>query len=365
MRSRLTGFNRVRLDDCMGRRSMRSCSRAGLIALFALLVIPASAQEKGQGTSGAKDQQSGQQGLPVWSVPDMNALPDDAHGKLVRRGRDLITMTYAFIGPHALDKDNRFAGNDLACGNCHLQAGTKKFGLPIYGLAFDFPHYSAKKGADISIEDRINSCMVRSMNGRPLPAQSPEMQALAAYVTFLSTGLVPGEQIPGHGAGSMPELDRAADPKRGELLYASTCLDCHNINGTGIARSRQALSLGYAVPPLWGADSFNDGAGMARLITLANYLHSNMPHGADYRNPGLSIEDAWDVAAFVESKARPHKAGLDRDFSADLLDKPVDAPYAPYADQFPEAQHKYGPFAPIRAEVARLKAEDKGSKDAR
>jgi thiosulfate dehydrogenase len=47
-----------------------------------------------------------------------------------------------------------------------------------------------------------------------------------------------------------------------------------------------------------------------------------------------------------------------------LLDKPVDAAYGPYADRFPEAQHKYGPFAPIRAELERLKAE-KDKHDAR
>jgi thiosulfate dehydrogenase len=161
----------------------------------------------------------------------------------------------------------------------------------------------------------------------------------------------------------MPELTRAADPKRGELIYASTCLDCHNINGAGVARSPQAMSLGYAVPPLWGDDSFNDGAGLARLITLANYLHSNMPHGADYRNPNLSVEDAWDVAAYVESQQRPHKAGLEHDFSYDLLAKPVDTAYGPYADSFPEVQHKYGPYGPIRAEVERLKAAEKDAPD--
>jgi thiosulfate dehydrogenase len=336
------------------------CLRA-LTALFALFVLPALAEEKSQD----QGQPLGKPATPVWAIPDINTLPNDAHGELVRRGRYIITMTYAFIGPHALDKDHRFAGNDLACGNCHLQAGTKKFGLPIYGLYWDFPHYSGRKDAEISIEDRINSCMTRSMNGRPLPADSPEMQALTAYVKFLSIGLTQGEQLPGHGAGSMPELDRAADQKHGELLYTGTCLDCHNVNGTGIARSRQALSLGYAVPPLWGDDSFNDGAGMARLITLANFLRSNMPHGADYRNPDLTIEDAWDIAAYVESQARPHKAGLEHDFSDDLLDKPVDAAYGPYADQFPQAQHKYGPFAPIRAELARLKAEAKPSHDAK
>jgi thiosulfate dehydrogenase len=329
--------------------------RIGLAALTGLcaLIVMAAALEKGHEKGQEKDKET----PPVWTIPDIDALPDDARGRLVRHGRDLIMMTYAFLGPHAADRDTRFVGNNLACSNCHLEAGTKKFGLPIYGLSPDFPRYSPRMGAEISIEDRVNSCMTRSMNGRPLPVPSPKLQALKAYINVLSTGLTPGEQVPGHGAGTIPELDRAADPKHGKLVYERACLDCHNTNGSGIARSPQAMSLGYAVPPLWGDDSFNDGSGMARVITLTDFLHSNMPHGADYRNPMLTREEAWDVAAYVESQARPHKSGLASDFSSDLLGKPVDAAYGPYADAFSEAQHKYGPFAPIRAAIARLKAE--------
>jgi thiosulfate dehydrogenase len=295
----------------------------------------------------------------IWRVPDAGALPYDAHGQEVRRGRDLITATYAHIGPDVADSAKRFAGNNLSCGNCHLEAGTKKFGLPIFGLYGDFPKYSARTGAEISIDDRINSCMTRSMNGRPLPVNSPQMKALVSYVKFLSTGLAPGQQLSGHGAGTMPDLDRAADPVRGEKVYQRACLGCHNTDGSGVARDPKAMQLGYAVPPLWGKDSFNDGAGMARIGDLANFVHSNMPHGADYLNPLLSDDESWDVAAYVESQPRPQKSGLGQDYSGRLLDKPVDTPYGPYADDFPAAQHKFGPFGPIRAEIERLKAEKK------
>ena len=296
----------------------------------------------------------------IWTVPEIGALPNDAHGRLVRRGRDLITATYAYIGPEVADRSKRFAGNNLACGNCHLQAGTKKFGIPLFGLFGEFPHYSARSGAQMTIEDRFNSCMTRSMNGRALPATAPEMQAMVAYIKFLSTGLPPGELLPGLGTGKMPELDRPADPARGKAGYATACATCHWPNGAGIRRSLPTTDLGYRVPPLWGGDSFNDGAGMARLITAANFLHFNMPHGADYLNPQLSPEQAWDIAAYVISQPRPHKAGLDKDFP-DLLEKPVDAPYGPYADGLGEQQHKYGPFPPIRAAIAKLKAEQKGT----
>ncbi len=292
---------------------------------------------------------------PIWTVPEIGALPDNANGRLVRRGRDLVAATYAHIGPEVPDRSKRFAGNNLACGNCHLNAGTKKFGIALFGLFGEYPRYSARAGAQATIEDRLNSCMTRSMNGRPLPVNSLQMQAFVAYIKFLSTGVPPGQVLPGLGVGKMPELDRAADPARGKQLYANTCVACHNADGSGIRRSLPTTDLGYMMPPLWGSDSFNDGAGMARLITAANFIHFNMPHGADYLNPQLSPEDAWDIAAYVISQPRPHKAGLEKDFP-DLLQKPVDTPYGPYADGFSEEQHKYGPFAPIRAAVARLKA---------
>jgi thiosulfate dehydrogenase len=290
-----------------------------------------------------------------WTMPEVSALPRDARGQLIRDGRDLMLATYAFIGPNVDDAAKRFAGNNLACTNCHLGGGTTKFGLPLFGIYNDFPAYSARTGGPITIEDRINNCMTRSMNGRALPNDAPEMRAMVAYVEFLSTGVPAGQQVPGLGAGKMKELSRAADPARGRAVYARSCAACHKPDGLGVLRDRGAPQLGYMLPPLWGPDSYNDGAGMARLINFANFVHFNMPHGADYLNPQLTPEQAWDVAAYVLSQPRPHRAGLEKDFP-DLLDKPVDAPYGPYADGFSEKQHKYGPFGPIRDAIRRLKS---------
>jgi thiosulfate dehydrogenase len=345
----------VRAQPVAGlRRALRFLAlHLGAIALSALLAMETAVAQAP--ASSARDR--------ILAVPEVGALPDDDFGRLVRRGRDLITATYAHIGPEVPDRANRYAGNNLACGNCHLQAGTKKFGLPIFGLFSLFPQYSARAGAEITVQDRINSCMTRSMNGRVLPADSAAMKALVAYVRFLSEGFPAGRKAPGLGSGNMPDLDRAADPARGQALYAKACLDCHNTDGQGVRRSLPTTDLGYMVPPLWGSDSFNDGAGMARLITAANFLHFNMPHGSDYLNPQLPVEDAWDLAAYMVSQPRPHRAGLDKDFP-DLLEKPVDTPYGPYADGFSERQHTYGPFGPIRAALEKLKAE-RGSGAAR
>lgn len=296
---------------------------------------------------------------PIWTVPEIGALPNDDLGRLIRQGRDMITATYAHVGPEVADPAKRYAGNNLACTNCHLLAGTKKFGLALYGIYRDFPAYSNRYGGEISLEDRLNACMTRSMNGRPMPNDAPEMLALVAYIKFLSTGVPAGEKLPGLGPGTMPELTRAADPVRGQEIYKNTCALCHGLNGQGIRRSLPSTDLGYMIPPLWGPDSFNDGAGMTRLINAANFIHFNMPHGTDYLNPQLTPEQSWDVAAYMVSQPRPRKAGLDKDFP-DLLNKPVDVPYGPYADSFDERQHKYGPFAPIREAIAKLKAAQPG-----
>lgn len=335
--------------------------RAGLgtVVLLVLACTPAASQPAPDAAAHGAALAKANERIAVWDLPDMDLLPDDEAGRLARLGRSILLATPRHIGPDAADPAMRFAGNNLACGNCHLNAGTKKFGLPLVAASADYPAYSSRSGAPATIEDRLNGCMTRSLNGRAMPADARPMKALVAYLKVLSGSLPAGAKIVGAGAGAMPELDRPADPARGAQVFAQTCAVCHGPEGQGVRRNVADASFGYGVPPLWGPDSFNDGAGMNRLITAANFMHDNMPNGVDWRMPIVEPADAWDVAAFVLSKPRPARAGIDRDFP-DLLLKPVDTAYGPYADGFSAAQHKYGPFAPIRAEIARLKAE-KGS----
>lgn len=123
----------------------------------------------------------------------------------VRLGRDLTTETYAHIGPEVADPAKRFAGSDMACQSCHLEAGTKKFGLPFVGVFADFPQYRAREGEVGMLEDRINGCMTRSLNGKALPIDSPEMKAFVAYIEFLSDGRPIGRKTPGRGSGKMED----------------------------------------------------------------------------------------------------------------------------------------------------------------
>ena len=293
---------------------------------------------------------------PAWSVPDIDKLPNDPWGKLVRLGRDQTVATYAHLGPEAADPAKHYAGNNLTCQNCHLEAGTKQFGLPFVGVFADFPQYRGREGKVGSLEDRINGCMERSMNGRALPLDGTEMAAFVAYIKFLSTGVPIGAQTSGRGTGDMPKLSRAADLGHGKAVFAQTCASCHGLDGQGKLHGPVGDAGGYEFPPLWGPDSFNDGAGMNRLISAANFVHSNMPNGTSWAAPALSAEDAWDVAAYVESQPRPARPHLENDFPV-RLQKPVDTGYGPYIDGFDRTQHRLGPFGPIEQKVKDLKAE--------
>jgi len=290
-----------------------------------------------------------------WVVPDIDKLPDNAWGRLVREGRDLTVKTYVRLGPEAADAAHGFSGNNMTCQNCHLEAGTKKFALPFVGVFADFPQYRGREGEVGTLEDRINGCFTRSMNGKVLPFDSHEMKAFVAYIKFLSDGRPIGGKTDGRGAGKLTELSRPADPVAGAKIFAQMCTACHGDAGLGKkADAAGAGRGGYEFPPLAGPDSFNDGAGMTRLITAAEFIRSNMPNGTSYNQPTLSEADAWDVAAYVVSMQRPHKTDLDKDYPV-LTEKPVDAGYGPYADGLDIKLHKYGPFGPVRDKLKMMK----------
>ncbi len=284
-----------------------------------------------------------------WSVPDVDALPMDSFGKTVRAGRDLIVHTAATIGPDAADPAMRYAGNGLECGNCHLEGGTKKFGLPLVGVWGVFPQFIGRENEVRTLEERINGCMERSMNGRALPLDSTQMKAMLTYIRYISSDAPTGRGAEGRATPPLPLPLLASDPKRGAQVFTATCAVCHQADGHGKRWGPEdsAQRHRYQFPPLWGPDSFNDGAGMGRPITAASFIHANMPNGTDYTHPALSVQDAFDVAVFIESQPRPHRTGNEKDYPDRSL-KPVDALYPPLLGPFPESQHLTGPWQPIQ-----------------
>jgi thiosulfate dehydrogenase len=284
-----------------------------------------------------------------WSVPDVDALPTDVFGQTVRTGRDLIVHTAATIGPDAADPAKRFSHNGLECQSCHLEGGMTKSGLPLAGVWGVFPQFIGRENEVRTLEDRINGCMERSMNGRALPPDGPEMKAMLSYIRFISAGVPTGHAAEGRGSPPLPLPAEASDPKHGAEVFAQTCAVCHQANGLGLrwTAADAAQRHRYQFPPLWGPDSYNDGAGMARPITAAGFIRANMPRGTEPDHPVLSAQDAFDVAVFIDSQPRPHRLGNERDFPDRAL-KPADATYPPFLGPFPPAQHLTGPWQPIQ-----------------
>ena len=232
------------------------------------------------------------------SPPAKTALPTGPLGDSVRYGQSLVTNTRALAAG--------FVGNGLTCANCHLDAGRVAYAAPLAGLWGVFPEYRTRRGSVESLTERINDCFERSMNGKPLPADSREMIALLSYIAWLSEGVPTGVEVRGRGFKEIA-VPSPPNPIRGESLYAAKCAVCHGVEGQGL----QGADSAYVFPPLWGAQSFNVGAGMARVSVAAGFVQAKMPLG----NAGtLSDQEAYDIAAYFTSKPRPDFAARKNDW---------------------------------------------------
>lgn len=276
----------------------------------------------------------------LWQAPDTNTLTTLDNADEIRYGRALIANTAYYLGPNGVIAP---MSNGMNCQNCHLDAGTKPWGNNYSAVASTYPKFRARSGTEESIYKRVSDCFERSLNGNAPDSSSKEAQAIIAYINWLGAQVPKGEKPIGSGLLELALMERAASPDSGAVVYQQKCVACHQTNGQGLAKTDGS---GYIYPPLWGANSYNQGAGLYRLSRFAGYVKANMPIGASFQNPILSDAEAWDVAAFVNTMPRPTI-----DISADWPDiskKPIDHPFGPYVDSFPEIQHKLGPFAPIK-----------------
>lgn len=284
--------------------------------------------------------------LKIWEAPDPYLLETDENAAEIAYGRDLIVHTQDYFGPDGLVKPNSI--NAMNCQNCHLEAGTKPFGNNYFAVYSTYPQMRARSGSLETIAKRVNDCFERSLNGQALDTTSREMQAIKAYMQWLGTGVPSGEKPKGVGLMEVPMLDRAASPAAGQKIYIEKCASCHGSDGNGLPMPDGARNY----PPLWGPNSFNEAAGLFRLSRFAGYVKANMPFGASYQNPQLTDQEAWDVAAFVNTQPRPKHPFLATDWP-NIAKKPYDHPFGPYRDTFPEIQHKLGPFGPLASSISK------------
>ena len=230
-------------------------------------------------------------GPGVAFVPPLEtAIPSGPFGDVIRLGREIFVDT-----PRAAPL---YVGNSLRCVSCHLDAGRLADSSPLWAAFVSYPAYRSKTQSVTTFQQRLQGCFEYSMNGRPPPLGAPELVALESYAYWLATGAPVDPSMAGRGYPALEAPAQPADFVRGEKVYADSCVLCHGADGAG-----QRTPSGYAVfPALWGADSFNWGAGMGRISNAAGFIKANMPLGLSGM---LTDQQAWDVALYMNSHERP------------------------------------------------------------
>lgn len=274
-------------------------------------VAAATGEQKAATTAGTPAPAEAAAAPTSWPLkaPDPSTIPEGPMGEAIRRGERIVT--------HTREELPEFVGNGLHCTSCHLKGGTVPNAGPWVGITGVFPEYRPRNAKVNVLQDRVNDCFERSMNGKRLPVESDDMAAIVAYMTWLSQGVPVGVPIEGRG------FERIKDPpepnaENGRQLYAQKCAACHGAEGQGLEGPDGA----YLYPALWGDRSFNIGAGMARLDTAAAFLRWNMPLG---QGGSLSPQEAYDIAAFFTAQPRPDYARKAEDWPKG--GKPRDARY--------------------------------------
>lgn len=252
-----------------------------------------------------------------YRVPADEDIDRQPNAAQIRLGQRLMNDTKRLLPDHV--------GSHLNCSSCHIAQGKVAGGNPYINTANRYPRVMPRPGKEIDLVGRINGCFQRSMNGTPLPRDSEAMQAMVAYIGWVGQNVPKTERVDIVNAVPI-DTDLKPDPERGRVLYGQYCAACHGTNGEG---RRDGTGV-YAFPPLWGDESFNIGAGMARTYKAAAFIKAAMPmgvqtHGMWGEGGLLSDQDAVDIAEYFTHQPRP-------DFPAKVNDwpngdKPKDARY--------------------------------------
>jgi len=270
-------------------------ARRALLTLFLLLTggviaFIAFAQEE-TGTDDAQPQfPEPTEDQYVHEPPSMDELPEGPLGEAILRGRELFTETQKFKGVYTY--------SDMTCQSCHLDAGSLAFSAPVWPAATTLPAYRGKNWRVNTLEERVSDCFAYSMNGTPPQSGSDDMVAMLSYLYWMASDApMYEENIYGRGYGEIADPEQEPDYERGEVVYAEHCAICHGPDGQG-----QRAGAEVVFPPVWGDGSFNWGAGMSRVPTMAAFVRHNMPLG---QPDLLTDQEVWDVALYVNSQERP------------------------------------------------------------
>ncbi|MFU2325530.1 c-type cytochrome [Pseudomonas sp. NFX98] len=260
----------------------------------------------------------------------LTSIPKGVFGDKVRRGYELFVDTQQLKGS--------YVGNQLNCTNCHLGNGAKAYSAPLWAAYLAYPVFRVKDNHVDTFAERVQACFNYSINGKAPALDSPELVAISAYSYWMLMGglldksgmtdapvpeltdtelqlggsdnsfelpepiaqtinTVGRRNMPGRGFATIPAPQSPPSPDRGHPVYVQHCAVCHGAKGEGTKMGGAPI-----MPALWGDDSYNWGAGMHRINTAAQFIFENMPLGKSVQ---LSAQQAWDVAAYVNSQERP------------------------------------------------------------
>jgi len=286
----------------MKRSNMLKISLLFVVLTLIFVACSKDKNKNAQTETQGNQQETGKEEL-AYDPPSLEDLDeDDPMTEMIQYGEKVFNETNTVLAEEV--------GNELSCQSCHADGGKDKVSSMV-GVTTQFPQYRPREDAVFTIQDRINGCMLRSMNGDKIDHKSKEMRAIVSYLSYISEGIETGEDIPWRMQNTMEEIPEP-NVANGEALYEEkNCMTCHATDGSGIDPNTG--------PALWGENSFNDGAGMGRMSKMAGFIQNNMPPGGE--DP-LTDQEAADLAAFILSKERPEWEGHDDDWPKG--DKPTD-----------------------------------------
>jgi len=252
-------------------------------------------------STGAAESSSGIE--PLFLPPSPDTIPGDQRGDAIRMGYLMVVDTQGY--------GKRYVGNTLNCTNCHIDAGVNPNAASFVGISTLYPKYDNRTDRVMRLEDRINECFERNMNGKAITPEDTKLSAIVAYIEWLSQNVPPGSAVPWRGFPHVTST-RPPDPANGKNVFAKKCVFCHGTDGQG----------SMAAPPVWGPRSYTIGAEMARVGVAASFIKANMPRGWGWT---VADDEAFDVAAYINSQPRPDFPGKAGDWPKG--GKPEDAPY--------------------------------------
>ncbi len=287
----------MHLNPC---RSPSFCRQRSALALYCAVWL-LSAAAIGDATATPPTASVAPGAAPAFTPPPPSAIPAGPDGDAIRRGLAIFLDPARHAGNHV--------GSALTCANCHLDAGRQAGAAPMWAAWGVYPKYRSKDHAINTMEDRIRDCFVYSMNAPGSPSRQPPPRGSAIYTDlqiyfhWLATNAPTGQVLAGAGFPPLAPTALGFDAVRGKQVYANVCAACHGADGLGLAGSGGKMTF----PPLWGAHSYNGGAGMARIATAAAFVKANMPPGA---GGTLTDQQAWDVAAYINAQPHPRDPRL-------------------------------------------------------